>query len=235
MKTLEAIDDSIWLAEGEIVDFYSFAYPTRALILRLSDGGLWIWSPVKLSQALRQEVDRLGPVAHLVSPNKLHHLYLAEWSAVYPDAKLWGPASTVSRHPELSFCAPLESEPPQDWRGDIDQAWFRGSPLLDEIIFFHRASKTVIVADLIQALGDDFLRAQWRWWQRPLARLDGIGASKPGAPREWRLSFFDRAPARAACAKMFAWDCERVVMAHGEWRRSGGAAFLRRSFAWVGA
>jgi len=31
--------------------------------------------------------------------------------------------------------------------GEIDQAWFRGSPLLDEILFFHKASRTAIFAD----------------------------------------------------------------------------------------
>lgn len=106
---------------------------------------------------------------------------------------------------------------------------------MDEIVFFHRPSQTVMVADLIQAFGDRFLRDHWRWWQRPLAALDGISASRPGAPREWRLSFFDRGAARAARDKALRWRCERVIIAHGEWARSDGQSYLARALSWLGA
>ena len=61
---------------------------------------------------------------------------------------------------------------------DIDQARFRGSPVFDEAVFFHRPSRTAIFADLIQAFDDAFLKQNWSWWQRPLARLGGITASQ---------------------------------------------------------
>ncbi len=234
MSRLEKIDDALWLVEGEIVSFYGFPYPTRAAISRLADGGLWVWSPVRLDAALRSEVDELGPVAHLVSPNKLHSLYLAEWKSAHPGAKLWGPESTVRRQRDLPFAAPLKESPPAEWGPDFDQAWFRGSLFLDEIVFFHRPSRAALVADLIQAFDDTFLHERWSWWRRPLARLDGITAADPGAPREWRISFTDRAPARQARDKALSWNCERVIVAHGEWRRSGGGDFLGRALGWLG-
>ena len=104
---------------------------------------------------------------------------------------------------------------------------------MDEIVFFHRPSRTVIVADLIEAFSDRFLREHWRWWQRPLARIDGIVADKALAPLEWRLSFLNRAPARTARAKVLTWPCERVIIAHGDWPRSDGHAFLARSLGWL--
>lgn len=231
---LEQVGEALWLAEGDIVSFYGFPYPTRSVIARLADGGLWVWSPVKLAHDLRTEVDRLGPVAHLVSPNKLHHLYLREWQEAYPNANLWGPRSTMRRHPDLAFRNPLQDESPPEWLAEIDQAWFRGSIAMDEIVFFHRASRTAIIADLVQTFSDDFLHAHWQWWQRPLARLGGIVAAKALAPSDWRHTFINRAPARAARDKVLSWDCERVIMAHGEWWRSGGHASLRRSLAWLG-
>ena len=87
---LEQVHDALWVAEGEIVSFFGIAYPTRSVIARLENGDLWIWSPVKLTENLRAEVDRLGSVRHLVSPNKLHHLYLQEWKAAYPEARCGG-------------------------------------------------------------------------------------------------------------------------------------------------
>jgi hypothetical protein len=171
-------------------------------------------------------------MAHLVSPNKLHHLYLAEWKSAYPEAKLWGPESTVRRRPDLSFAEPLKDSPPAEWGPDFDQACFRGSRMMDEVVFFHRPSRAALVADLVQAFGERFLRENWSWWKRPLARLGGIAAANPSAPLDWRRSFTDRA--RAARDKVLSWNCERVIIAHGEWRRSGGQDFLRRAFAWLG-
>ena len=98
---LEQMHDALWVAEGEIVSFFGAPYPTRSAIVQLENGDLWIWSPVKLTAALRAEVDLLGPVRHLVSPNKLHHLYLAEWKAAFPEAQLWGPQSTIKKRPDL--------------------------------------------------------------------------------------------------------------------------------------
>lgn len=232
---LEKIGDAIWLAEGELISFYGFPYPTRSVIVRLGNDDLWVWSPVKLSLPLIEAIDGLGRVAHLVSPNKIHHLYLQDWKARYPRAALWGPASTIRKRRDLTFGAPLTDDSPEAWRADLDQAWFCGSPVMDEVVFYHRASRTVILADLIENFSDAFLHAHWRWWQRPLAWLDGITAHNPGAPREWRLSFINRAKTRAARDKILSWPCERVVMAHGDWQLRAGHAFLARAFDWVGA
>lgn len=231
---LQQVDAALWLVDGPIVSFFGFPYPTRSVIARLDDGGLWVWSPVALGPALAAEVEALGPVRHLVSPNKLHHLFLAEWQRAYPGALLWGPASTIRRHRGLRFQPPLTGEPPAAWRGQIDQAWFRGSFAMDEIAFLHRASRTVIVADLIEAFDDAFLETHCGPCTRLLARLGGIRAEDPKAPIDWRLSFVRRDLARAARAVVLGWDCERVVMAHGVWQGRGGHAYLERALRWMG-
>ena len=53
MTDLEEIGAGLWLAEGAIVDFYRFPYPTRMAIERFGNGDLWVWSPVKLDEALK--------------------------------------------------------------------------------------------------------------------------------------------------------------------------------------
>lgn len=82
---------------GEIVTFYGFLYPTRSVVVRLPRDRLWIGSPIALTPELRQEIEALGAVADLVSPNKLHHLYLKDWKATFPTASLWGPRSTIEK------------------------------------------------------------------------------------------------------------------------------------------
>jgi hypothetical protein len=105
----------------------------------------------------------------------------------------------------------------------------RGSFAVTEVVFFHRASRTVLFADLIENLRRDWFTG----WRRFVARLDGIVAPNPGAPREWRASFLDRRAARAALDRVLAWPIERVLIAHGEPASANGAAFARRGFAWL--
>jgi hypothetical protein len=103
-----------------------------------------------------------------------------------------------------------------------------GSPLT-EVVFFHGASGTAIFGDLIQNLPRDWFKG----WRGVAARLDGICAPNPGAPREWRASFLNRRAARAALQRILAWPIERVLIAHGEPATADGGAYVRRAFGWL--
>lgn len=231
---LQPIGDGIWIADGGNVSFYGFAYPTRSVIVRLADGQLWVWSPIALSPHLKKEIDALGQPGHLVSPNKIHHLFLSDWHDAYPDALLWGPQSTIDKRDDLPFQPALGDDPPAQWAGQIEQAWFRGSIAMDEIVFFHGASHTAILADLSENFDEAFLRANWAGWQRAIAGVWGIVEGKGRAPLEWRWSFLRRDLLRKARDKVLAWQPERVVMAHGRWCERDGTRFLQKSFDWIG-
>lgn len=230
---LESIGHSIWLVDGEIVNFYGFPYPTRSVIVRLRNGDLWIWSPIKLTDGLNREIQDLGPVKHLVSPNKIHHLYLQEWKNNYPNAVLWGPQSTIKKRTDLEFRDALTDIAPVEWRNEIDQTWFRGSPALDEIVFFHRLSKTAILADLSENLDDDFLSRYWAGWRHLVAKTWKITVGYGYAPLEWRLSWLNRRPARKALETLIGWNPTQVIMAHGQWQTENGRAYLKQAFAWL--
>lgn len=44
----------------------------RMAVVQLSDGSLWVHSPVELDTPLREALDKVGPVMHIVSPNYEH-------------------------------------------------------------------------------------------------------------------------------------------------------------------
>ena len=199
-------------------------------VIRLADGGLFVWSPIALTAELKAGVDDLGPVRFLVSPNKLHHLFLGAWKEAYPQALLYASPGLRGRRKDLAFDADLADAPDPAWAADIDQVIMHGSPFLTEVVFFHRASRTAIFTDLIQ----NFPRDWFPGWRGVVARLDGIVAPHPGAPREWRASFlFHRRQAQAALQRILAWPIERVLIAHGDPITSDGAAVVRKAFAWL--
>lgn len=230
---LEQLGQGIWLADGPVVDFYGFPYSTRMALVRLRDGGLWVWSPIALDDGLRAAVDALGEVRHLVSPNKIHHLFLGEWHEAYPQAKLWGPPSTIAKRADLPFTGPLGDGSPPEWAGQIDQYLFDNSRFLEEVAFVHRASRTAIFADLSENFSAAFIAGHWSWWQRPIARLWKIVEGWGYAPLELRATFRRRAAARRKIAAIIAAGVTNVVMAHGEVARGNGTAYLRQCFAWL--
>lgn len=226
---LEQIGDEIWIAEGEPVSFYGFPYPTRMAVARLSNGDLWVWSPATLTEGLAAEISSLGPVRHLVEPNKLHHLFLPDWASAYPEARLYAPPGLAKKRRDISFHAELGDVPDTAWAGEIDQVVFRGSLFMEEVVFFHRPSRVALVCDLIQKFDPQTTRGL----QGLLMRLDGLVGPNGSTPREWRASFWNRRAARAALRQALEWDVEALVIAHGIWVRENGGEAMRRSLAWL--
>ena len=228
-NVLEEFGPSIYTTDGPTVSFLGFPYPTRMCVVRLADGNSWVWSPVALTEELAQAVEAIGPIRHIVSPNKIHHLFLGEWSDRWPDAKIYSPPGLASRKPELRFDAELGDEPDSAWAADIDQTIFRGSLFMEEVVFFHRESRTAIVCDLIQRHPESKMSG----WKGALMRLDDLVGPSGSTPREWRASFLRRGPARNARRKVLDWDAERLLIAHGDCAQSDATAIISRALSWL--
>lgn len=208
LSMLVLFGPNLYLANGLPVSFFGFRYPTRMAVARLSTGRVWVWSPIALTKELAAAVEAIGPVAYIVSPNKLHHLFLSEWKNRWPDARLYAPPGLARRKKQIHFDAELGDHAERPWMTDIDQAVFRGSLVMDEVVFFHRASRTAIFGDPIQR----FPERTANGWRGLLMRLDGLVGPHGSTPREWRLSFLSRTAARAARRTVLAWKPERLQL-----------------------
>jgi hypothetical protein len=219
----------LYSADGPAVSFYGFPYPTRMAVARVSTGKVWVWSPIALTSELAAEVAAIGPVGYIVSPNKLHHLFLAEWASRWPEARLYAPPGLARRKKRLHFDAVLGDQPEGPWMSDIDQAVFRGSIAMEEVVFFHRPSGTAIFGDLIQR----FPAGMATGWKGMLMRLDGLVGPRGSTPREWRLSFLSRQAARSALRKVLDWRPRRLLIAHGECAATGATEIIAAALKWI--
>jgi hypothetical protein len=226
---LNPFGDEIWIADGPHVAVVGFHYPTRMAVIRLASGALVVWSPIELSDAIRAEVNALGPVRHIVAPNSLHHLYLPQWRAAYPAARLHAPPGLRAKRKDIAFDADLADGPSPDWDGEIDQALVRGNLITTEVVFFHARSATVLFTDLVQQIPVE-LNSGWR---AIVAKLDLMVGSEPSVPRKFRAAFTQRRVAREALRRILAWPAEKVLMAHGTPVESDARAYLRRAFEWL--
>lgn len=229
MSQLVPFSPEICTAQGPVVSFFSFPYPTLMAVIRLSDGSLFVWSPIPLNDALRAEVDALGPVAHLVSPNLFHHFWLGEWKKAYPGARLYAPPGLPRRRRDLTFDAVLGDQPEPAWADDIDQVAMLGNIVLTEIVFLHRRSRTAIFADLLQ----NFPRNWFKGWRGVIARWDGLVNPNYGAPRELRVTFWWRQQARRSLQRILDFAPEKVLIPHGDMAMARGTEFIRRGFLWL--
>ena len=240
INTLKSVADNIWIIDGPIVymdmAIVQAPFPTRMTLVRLPTGELWCHSPIALTPALKEQVDALGTVRHLVSPNKIHYAYIAEWASAYPDAIAWASPGVrdraASQNVSVTFHSDLTEHPPDAWSADINQLIFKGSRYIDEVVFFHKSSRTLILADLIENFElEKVCDRPMRW----LLTLGGNVDPDGKTPRDLQMTFIEnKAQARRSLEKLLEWQPEKIVLAHGRWYPSGGTAELKRAFRWLG-
>jgi hypothetical protein len=223
---LTQLAENLWVAERP-QSFYGLPVGTRMTVIRLGGGRLLLHSPVALDPELRRQLDALGQVRFAVAPNRLHHLYAGAVAQAYPGTRLWVAPGLERKRPDLVFEAVLTDEAPEEWRGEVDQTFFRGRPYENEVAFFHRASRTLVLCDLAFNIGP---RAA------PLTRLlmkliRSYGRLGPSTLDP--LLIRDRRAARESLERILAWDFDRIIVSHGDVLESGGHEILRRGYSWL--
>ena len=207
--SLTPICDDVWQhAMGLRIGLVEL--PRRMTVVRLNDGGLWLHNVGDLSDADFAALDALGPVAHVVAPNCFHHFYVERFVARYPQARLWAAPGLGEKRSDLPFHATLGEAPPAEWGDAFDQARLEGSPRFNEVVFFHRASRTAIVTDLLFHVGPEATLGT-----RCLMRLNGA-YGRLSTTRLFRLASGDRAGIWRLGQAILGWNPARVTVAHGE-------------------
>lgn len=236
-NTLKPVAENLWIADGGLIrmamGIVSIPFSTRMTVVRLADGSLWLHSPIAPNDGLCAELEALGKIRHLVSPNYLHYAHIATWQARYPKAIAWASPGVRERAAAqgivVHFDADLGDDAPTVWREDISQHIFQGSRIMREVVFFHHASRTLILTDLIENL--ETARMGWLW--KGITMLAGNGDPDGKAPIDMRLTFRDRVAARQSFAHLLAWQPEKILLAHGRCYLENGTEELVRAFRWV--
>lgn len=202
---------AIWFVDYP-VRYFGLDIAARMIVVRLSDGRLMLLSPCEITAALKSAIEAIGPVGWIVAPGTFHYLHLPSAQAAFPDAETWICPGLEEKRPELPYDGILGDRPEPGWAADLDQVPVTGGRVMAEVVFFHPASATLIVTDLIELVGrmtpgvGPMLRFWWaifRMWNKP----------RP-AP-EYRMGWRDRAGAAAALRKVLNWDFRRILLQHG--------------------
>jgi hypothetical protein len=223
--TLTALAPDLWIAPRPF-KIGLLDIGTSMTVVRLPDGGVFLHSPVTADAATHAAVDAIGPVRAIVAPNRVHHLFAGAWKAAYPTARLLGAPGLDAKRKDLAFDSILGDAPDPSYAGALDQALMAGVPHMEEVLFLHRASRTLITTDFAFHPTPRSGRGLRLW-----CRLTRVGAFGPNLVV--RMLIRDRAALRASLDRVLAWDFDRVTVTHGEPLGSGGKEALRRAYAWL--
>lgn len=220
-SSFRALAPDLWCVECDAWD-KGLHIPLRMPVVRLPDASLLLYSPVPFDDEIAAEIAALGEVRHIVAPNLHHHFFVGEVAKRYPAAHLWGARGLAEKKPALSLGAIVA--PPAD---ALELVHIEGAPFTNELVLFHRASASLLCADLVQNV-----QSESSFLTRLLLRALGSWR-RFGSNRVWRWQTKDRAAFRDCLARILDWEPQRIVMCHGDVVETGGAERLREAFAWV--
>jgi len=224
MSKLQQLDEGLWVAQMPACKA-GFELGARMTVIRLPQGGLWVHSPISLTPELQRELNALGHVWHIVAPSKMHYEHVPEFAKAYSTARVFGGPKVREKLDCVPHMEELTEKPDPAWAGVIDQTCFSGSLLYDEADFYHRASRTLILTDLLFNIPreSDFTTRLW-------AGLLGV-LGKPSRSRSFDVSALERGDVRQSLERMLRWDFDRIILSHGNIVPQHGREVLRAAFA----
>jgi len=222
----DALGPNIWTAWRPL-RFLGVSMGTRMTVVRTAAGKLWLHSPYDPGTQIRHQMDELGPVSYAVCPNRMHHMLVGQILELYPEAKLFLSTALPKKRPDLAHGQVLGDDCPEEWEGDIQVLRLKGHPWLDEQIFLHQPSGTLILTDLMWCVDEEFSAPV-----RGFAWLVGQYKKHVVMP-EIRISFTDKKAARATVEVILDWEFDRIVLAHGPIVLRNGRQVLREAFSFL--
>ncbi len=213
MPFVPYVIDQLWLRTYPM-RLAGTRFDARMTVVRLASGRLILHSPCDITAAIAEEILALGPVAHILAPGNFHHMYAATAQVAFPGAKTWICPGVESRNPALKSDGLLGDVAPADWVDEIDQVLVQGTRIMREVAMFHRASRTLILVDLIENFTDTTPHTGWalKFWFKYVFRM----WNNPRPAPEYRVGWSDRQAAARSLQRILAWDFQQVVLSHGD-------------------
>jgi len=194
----EYIKDQIWVLEYP-VRFAGMDLFGRTTILKLENGDLIVHDPCEIDDLVKEEIDAIGIVKYIVAPGSYHHLFVTDFQQKYLNAETFLCPGLEQKRQDIQFDWILGNKPDHRW----------------EVAFFHKPSKTLILVDLLENIGDDYQHSAnllLRFWWKIVFRM----WNNPKAAPEYQMGWGNKQIVKNGLEKTLNWNAERVILAHGE-------------------
>lgn len=228
---LKQIDNNFWVKEHS-QKYFGLEVGTRMNVIRLDKGSIILISPIELSEKTIAEIKILGEVEHLIAPNLFHYLYLRSCQEVYPDALTTVPQGLDKKASLEKY--QVYSQDALNFGKELEHFQFGGFavPLptgikeLNEVVFFHRASRSLILTDLAFHFDSSFPFIT-RFTSYVLGCYDKL---RPSILE--KLVIKNRPEVETSIKRILQWNFRRVVMAHGTIIDKDAKQRLKQGYEW---
>jgi hypothetical protein len=205
---------------------------------------------------VRAKIDTLGGnVSYIAAPDLEHHIFLSAWARAYPAAHFIAPAGLAEKRAAMNSTDPSVTNIPfqtvftaankrdlkiaPDFDAELEYEFVDAHPN-KELVFFHRASKTLIQADLLfnMPATEQYSRtgesANTGWATRLACHLQNTAGNVFWQRRVlWYLfSSSDRPGFNKSMRRISSWGFENIVPCHGDSMLGDGKGVFERVMQW---
>ncbi|MBV9672242.1 MAG: hypothetical protein JO076_05375 [Verrucomicrobia bacterium] len=195
-------------------------------VVRLGSGELIIHSTGPFSPKDVADIKDVGKPGWLLDVMLRHDTFSKHGHEVFPEIPFLAPEgfSKIVKFPTEALIPA-----PAAWSDEFQVLRLEGIPSMQEHVFFHKLSRTLIVADLLFNFGSGSSA-----WTRFLI-LCAVGSKHhPGISRPFRSAVKDKAAFQQSLQRVMNWDFDRIVVGHGEIVETAGKSQLRDALRAVG-
>lgn len=201
-------------------------------VIRLTTNELIVISPIQTDNITIHQLNEVGHVAYIIAPNLYHYRFISDFKSVYPEAQLWTAPGLESKRPNLSADKVITKNE-GSILAQVDYLLFDGFKVLDlsgpsllnEFVFFHQRSRTLILTDTAFHFDQSFSLKT-----RLAAKLLGVYGELSPSPLE-KLATREKEKVKNSVYKVLRWDFKRVIMAHGSIIEDGKQK-LKQGYEW---
>ncbi|KAF1970850.1 hypothetical protein BU23DRAFT_590963 [Bimuria novae-zelandiae CBS 107.79] len=219
----------------------------RGTIVRLQNGSLAVFSPVALTEDVKQKVAELGEVKYIAALDIEHHIFLGPWHAAYPNAAVMGPEGLPEKRKKqnnepVPFAHVFsKSNPVTSIDADFDREFdyeFVPAHANKELVFIHKPTRTLIEADFLFNYPsiEQYSKTNDNPQSGLLTKLFGYFTKTQGTAQKrfvwYAMSASDRAGFARSASKINEWDFDRIIPCHGDVIESGGKGIYQRIMEW---
>ncbi len=197
--------------------------PLRSVLVTTPTGNILI-SPIEFTGEQLENIQSQGDVIAIVAPSALHNLWVVQAKNRFRKAAVWGVPGLKAHNPAVP-CDKLLTRDAWPFIADLIPQPLAAIDDLDEVVFLHPESKSLIVMDLV------FNIKKPQGLLAPIVYRVFDSYKKLSVSKMFARKIKDRAAFRASIEKVLAFDFDRLVMAHGDIVATNGKAKLREALS----
>ncbi|XDG07592.1 hypothetical protein ABKA04_007207 [Annulohypoxylon sp. FPYF3050] len=226
-------------------------------LVRLTSGTLAVFSPVALTPETRAKITELGGnVGYIIAGDIEHHIFLSEWSAAYPSARIVGPKGLAEKRAKVHDDPKIGHEPfafewtaanhtsnavSDEFAVDFEVEYVDAHPN-KEVVLFYKPDRVLIQADLMFNLPateqysrvPEAQKESHGFLNRIFESINSTSGEAKGIKRFlwYVISGKDRAGFNESVRRIAGWDFDAIIPCHGETVVGGGKELFNKVFEW---